>query len=461
VSAEVSASPADRERSSLDKVRALQHTLYRAAKADPGRRFHTLMDKIWRRDVLMRAWVAVRRNDGAPGIDKTTLGQVELYGVVRLLDELTTELKEGRYRPLPARRVFIPKPGQPGQQRPLSIPAVRDRIVQAACKIVLEPIFEADMMDCSFGFRPKRSVHDALQVVIDEAWRGRRWVVETDIANCFEAIPKDKLIQAIQERVCDQSVLTLLRVMLHAGVMTDGVVRHPVTGCPQGGVISPLLCNVYLHRIDRVWNVREHGVLVRFADDAVVMCATRQQAQAALERLRALLADLGLEPKEAKTRIVHLTEGGEGLDFLGFHHRQVRSRGIHGKRGITFLARWPTDKAMQHARDRIRQLTARSRLLLPVDMVVQELNWFLRGWANFFRYGHSTIRLGKLRHYALERLAIFVGKRHKRGRRFGIAVVAYLSPDQCGLVSLHGIVVAPRANKPWREKPNAGGERRR
>jgi retron-type reverse transcriptase len=170
----------------LDPVRALQHALYRAAKADPGRRFHALRDKVYRRDVLWRAWVAVRRNNGAPGIDKTTLAQVEQYGVSRLLDELASELREGRWRPLPTRRVFIPKPGTT-EQRPLSIPAVRDRIVQAAVKIVLEPIFEADMLACSFGFRPKRSVHDALQVLVDESWQGRRWVVETDIANCLEA----------------------------------------------------------------------------------------------------------------------------------------------------------------------------------------------------------------------------------------------------------------------------------
>jgi RNA-directed DNA polymerase len=159
------------------------------------------------------------------------------------------------------------------------------------------------------------------------------------------------------------------------------------------------MCNVYLNQIDRVWSVREHGVLVRFADDAVVMCATREQAEAALARLRRLLADLGLEPKEAKTRIVHLTEGGPGLDFLGFHHRLVRSRGIRDGRGYLFVARWPSDKAMQHARDRIRQLTQRSRLLLPVEAVVEDLNRFLRGWAGFFRYGHSTVRFGKIRHY--------------------------------------------------------------
>ena len=170
-----------------DPVRALQHALYRAAKADPGRRFHALHDKVHRRDVLCPvAWVAVRSNNGAPSIDKITLAQVEEYGVDRLLGELASELKEGRYRPLPARRVYIPKPGVRDEQRPLSIPPVRDRIVQAALKIVLEPVFEADFLPVSFGFRPRRSAHDALQVLIDECWRGRRWVVETDIANCLD-----------------------------------------------------------------------------------------------------------------------------------------------------------------------------------------------------------------------------------------------------------------------------------
>ena len=246
----VSASPTVGGGSPSDPVRALQHALYRAAKADPGRRFHSLRDKVFRRDVLWRAWVEVRRNRGAAGIDHTTLAMVEEYGVVRLLDEVAAELREGRYRPLAARRVFIPKPGSV-ERRPLSIPTVRDRVVQAAFKIVLEPIFEADMLDCSFGFRPRRSAHDALQVLIDECWRGRRWVVETDIANCFEAIPHDRLMQAVEERVSDQGVLKLLRSMLRAGVMEDGSVRRSVTGTPQGGVVSPLLANIYLHRLDR------------------------------------------------------------------------------------------------------------------------------------------------------------------------------------------------------------------
>src|ERR671931_1506587 len=236
-----------------DRVRELQRTLYGAAKADPGRRFHALYDKVFRRDVLERAWGQVRANRGAAGIDRTTIADVEQYGVARLLDELAADLKDGRWRPLPARRVFIPKPGRPGEQRPLSIPAVRDRIVQAAVKTVIEPIFEADMLECSFGFRPGRSAHDALQVVVDESWRGRRWVVETDIADCFEAIPHDRLMAAIEERIVDRQVLKLLRAMLRAGVMQDRGITRDSAGTPQGGVISPVLANVYLHRLDRCW----------------------------------------------------------------------------------------------------------------------------------------------------------------------------------------------------------------
>jgi len=301
-----------------DRVRELQRTLYRAAKADPGRRFHALHDKVYRRDVLERAWGQVRANRGAAGIDRITLAAVEQYGIDRLLDELAADLKTGSYRPLPARRVFIPKPGSL-ERRPLSIPTVRDRIVQAAVKTVIEPLFEADFQPCSFGFRPKRSAHDALQLILDECFRGRRWVVETDIANCFEAIPHDRLMAAVEERIVDRNLLKLLRALLRAGVMEKGAVRRSVSGTPQGGVISPLLCNVYLHRLDRDWQTRGQGVLVRYADDLVVMCRTEREARQALAALRVLLSELGLEPKQAKTRIVQLREGGEGFDFLGFH----------------------------------------------------------------------------------------------------------------------------------------------
>jgi RNA-directed DNA polymerase len=401
----------------------------------------------------------VRRNSGAAGIDRVTLAMVEEYGVGRLLDELAAELREGRYRPSPARRVFIPKPGS-RERRPLSIPTVRDRVVQAATKIVLEPIFEADMLDCSFGFRPRRSAHDALQVLIDECWQGRRWVVETDIASCFEAIPHDRLMTAVEERVSDQGVLKLVRSMLRAGVMDEGSVRRPVTGTPQGGVVSPLLANIYLHRVDRSWDVARHGVLARYADDLVVMCRSRGQAEAALEQLRVLLAGLGLEPKPAKTRIVHLQVGGEGFDFLGFHHRLVRSQGRLGKAGVTFLARWPAKKAMQHARQRVRELTDRSRLLLPVDWVTEHVNRFLRGWVAYFRYGNSADQFDKINGYARMRLAWFITRRHRRSREFGWYVLRH-GRDRPALLDLTGTVAAPRPFRDWRGRSNAGGERRR
>jgi RNA-directed DNA polymerase len=434
----------------------LQHALYRAAKADPNRRFHALFDKVHRRDVLERAWQDVRRNRGAAGIDRVTLAEVEECGVARLLDELAAELKDQRYRPLPARRVFIPKPGTT-EQRPLSIPSVRDRIVQAAAKIVLEPIFEADMLDCSFGFRPRRSAHDALQVLIDESWKGRRWVLETDIANCFEAIPHSGLMQAIEERICDRAILSLLRSVLRAGVMEARSLRRGVAGAPQGGVISPVLCNVYLHRLDRAWSTEQHGVLVRYADDALVMCDTREQAEAALERLTGLLAELGLEPKAAKTRIVHLAEGEDGFDFLGFHHRLVRGwtpKSAH----LTFLARWPARKAVQRARDRIRELTGRKWLWMPVEDIVRDLNMFLRGWAGYFRYGNSARVLGQIRNFAFMRLAIWMSKKGNRRRAWGWGIKQLLlSPNQLGLISLDGTVIPPRPFRDWRGK----AERRR
>ncbi len=430
-----------------DKVRELQRTLYRAAKADPGRRFHALYDKVHRRDVLERAWGLVRRNRGAAGIDRTTIADVEQHGVDRLLDELAADLKDGSYRSLPARRVFIAKSAS-RERRPLSIPAVRDRVVQAALKIVIEPIFEADFLPCSFGFRPRRSAHDALQVLVDEAWRGRRWVVETDISSCFEAIPHDRLMAAVEERISDRHVLKLLRALLRTGVMEDGALRRSVTGTPQGGVISPVLCNVYLHRLDREWQTRGHGALCRYADDLVAMCKTRREAEAALGALTAILADLGLEPKQAKTRIVHLREGGEGLDFLGFHHRWVRARDPR-HRHVAFLARWPSRKAMRHARDRVRELTARDRLRWPVEQIVGDLNRFLRGWAGYFRYGNSTVQFDTITRHADTRLALLIAKRHQQHRRFGWQALAS-RPDRLGLISLDGTIVAPRPNRPWR-----------
>jgi group II intron reverse transcriptase/maturase len=434
---------------SKDKARELQRTLYRAAKADPKRRFHALYDKIYRRDVLERAWELVRANRGAAGIDRKTIADVERYGASRLLDELAAELEDGSWRPLPARRVLIPKPGSKGERRPLSIPAVRDRIVQAATKIVIEPIFEADFMPCSFGFRPKRSAHDALQVLLDESWRGARWVAESDIADCFSAIPHSGLMAAIEERIADRHVLKLLRAMLRAGAMEEEAVSRSATGAPQGGVLSPCLANVYLHRLDRCWVDRGAGVLVRYADDLLAMCRTRREAEGALCALTDILAELGLALKPAKTRIVHLQEGGEGLDFLGFHHRWVRGR-TPRSRHLCFLARWPSRQAMQHARDRIGEITDRRRLLVGVDDVVRDVNRFLRGWVGYFRYGNSARSFDKITFHAVMRLSGFVAKRHKRSTRYGWWVVARQSPDRLGLINLNGTVVAPRPNRPWR-----------
>jgi RNA-directed DNA polymerase len=275
-----------------DRVRELQRTLYRAAKADPGRRFHALYDKVSRRDVLGRAWELVRANKGAAGIDRQTIADVEQYGVSRLLEELAADLRDGRWRPLPARRVFIPKPGRE-ELRPLSIPTVRDRVVGAAVKLVIEPVFEADFLACSFGFRPKRSQHDALQVLIDQSWKGRRWALETDIANCFEAIPHSGLMSAIEERVSDRHLLKLLRAMLRAGVMQDGAVHRDVTGTPQGGVLSPVLANVYLHRLDRQWAKRGTGVLVRYADDRVQRTLKEDRCRRSDQLMRCCMRDGG------------------------------------------------------------------------------------------------------------------------------------------------------------------------
>ena len=411
--------------------------------------------------MLERAWELVRANKGAAGIDRQTIADVERYGVAKLLDELAADLRDGRWRPLPARRVFIAKPGRE-ELRALSIPAVRDRIVQSAVKLVIEPVFEADFLACSFGFRPKRSQHDALQVLIDQSWKGRRWVLESDIANCFEAIPHSGLMSAIEERVSDRHLLKLLRAMLRAGVMADGAVHRDVTGTPQGGVLSPVLCNVYLHRLDRQWTTRGQGVLARFADDLVVMCHTKREAEAALSALRSILAEMGLEPKAAKTRIMHLQDGGEGLDFLGFHHRRVR--GEHRYRHLRFLARSPSREAMQRARNRIREITDSKRLRDPVEVIVQELNRFLRGWANYFRYGNSRLHFTRITTYALRRLALFVAKRHKRKSGYGMTVVAFVSPNRVGLINLDGFVVTPSPFRDWRVKrgkPNAGGEGRR
>jgi RNA-directed DNA polymerase len=406
--------PSGANNAEQDKVRELQVRLYLAAKQSPGRRFHALWDRIHRRDVLERAWQQVRANRGSAGVDRITITQIEESGVDAFLDGLEVELREQRYRPVPVRRVHIPKPGR-SETRPLGIPAVKDRVVQAACKLVIEPIFEADFRGCSFGFRPKRSAHDAMEVIRREVMRGRRWVIDADIGGFFDALDREILMQLVCERISDRRVLKLLGSWLRAGVLEGATLTHPQTGTPQGGVISPLLANVYLNALDRAWEDRhgQLGVLVRYADDLVILCRTTSQAQAAMNELRALLAELGLRLAEAKTRLVCVNEDREGFDFLGYHHRMVDS---FSKPGCRFMARWPSARATQAARQRIRELTDRRLLLLSPEDVVASLNRFLIGWGGYFRYGNSTRQFDKIDRYALDRVARFLGARHHKRR---------------------------------------------
>lgn len=397
-----------------DKVRELQVKLYLAAKRSPSRRFHALWDRIHRRDVLERAWQQVRENRGAAGVDRITIAQIEEEGVQAFLDELQDELREERYRPSPARRVYIPKPGR-SEQRPLGIPRIKDRVAQTAAKLVVEPVFEADFRGCSFGFRPKRSAHQALDQIKREVMRGRRWVIDADIRGFFDALDPEILDSLLRERISDRRVLKLLRSWLRAGVLEGTTLTRPEVGSPQGSPISPLLANVYLNALDRAWEDRHGalGVLVRYCDDLLILCRTRAQAEAAMAELRALLAELRLELAEDKTRIVCVNDQGVGFDFLGFHHRMVES---FSKPGARFLARWPSARAMQAARQKISELTDRRLLLLPLEDIVANLNRFLTGWAGYFRRGNSTTQFHKLDRYVAERLARWIGKRHKARR---------------------------------------------
>ena len=312
----------------VDRVRALQRVLYRCAKQDRDRRFHAVYDKVARSDVLWRAWGEVRANRGAAGVDGVTIDDVIGSGVGDFLDELAARLRAGTYRPRPLRRVHIPKPGRPNQLRPLGIPTVADRVVMAAARIVLEPIFEADLLPTSYGFRPGLSAHHALEMVRRTVtWRGKVWVLDADIRSCFDEIDHDALVAQIERRVCDRRMVKLLRGWLRAGVFEDGIVSAIEAGTPQGSPISPLLANIALHVLDEAWQGggQRLGVLVRYADDLVVLCATGEQAEQARELVAAVLDGLGLRLHPEKTRIAHLARGAQGFVFLGFEHRMRES----------------------------------------------------------------------------------------------------------------------------------------
>jgi RNA-directed DNA polymerase len=390
----------------MDQARKLQRTLYRGAKQQPARRFTLLYDKVCRQDILQEAWQRVKSNRGAAGVDQVDIDAIRDYGEARFLSELEQELRSRQYRVAWVRRVHIPKPGQPGKTRPLGIPTVKDRVVQMAVKLVIEPLFEADFRPCSFGFRPKKTPRMALRTIVQSINEGYTFVVDVDLKSYFDTIAHELLMEFVERRVGDIQVLRLIRAWLKAGVLEEGKVTHPVRGSPQGGVISPTLSNIFLHEVDRQWCGSDGFALgqvrlVRYADDMVLLARTEKQARAAWEQLQAQFAALNLVVNQEKSRLTTLAEG---FAFLGFEFRKAPGR---------MLYMWPRAKACAHIRQRIREVVRSIPSNGPVGLVVAKLNPVLNGWCTYFRVGNSNRTFHQVDGAARSTLQLWLRRKHR------------------------------------------------
>jgi RNA-directed DNA polymerase len=396
----------------LSRLQDLQRQLYCKSKVEPGYRFYTLWDKVYRWDALEEAWRRVKANKGAGGVDGETIAAIKEAGVEGFLSELQSALKAKTYQPVPVRRTWIEKSS--GGKRPLGIPAVRDRVAQAAVKLVLEPILEAGFQDCSYGFRPQRSAQDAVREVVKSLNWGLVNVVDADIRDFFGQIPQDKLLRVIAQKIADGQILRVLRQWLSAGVMEEGRLRYETTGTPQGGVISPLLANAYLNELDKQWEQKGYAErdgwnahVVRYADDLVIL--TDKTAYRPLETLRKFLGELGLELHPDKTRLVNAN--GESFDFLGFNFRKAWNR----QKTKRFALVLPRTKAQAGIRAKIRELTRYERTV-TVEEVIQDINPAIRGWVNYFRIGNSSAAFNEIRHYIVQKVMRYIRRKQlKRG----------------------------------------------
>lgn len=419
-----------------EKVQELQEKLGYAAKVSKKRRFHALYDKVYRWDVLQEAWRRVKAKKGAGGIDHQTLADIEKIGVDAFLSECQQELLEGKYRPLPVRRQYIPK--KDGKMRPLGIPTVRDRVVQMAVKLVVEPIFEADFKNCSFGFRPKLSAKDALDRVRKACNRKGNWVCDVDIQGYFDNINQEKLMMLVEMRISDKRILKLIRKWLQAGVMEDDCLTRTEKGTPQGGVISPLLSNIYLNVLDLLWEKHgwQHGEMTRYADDLVVVCKTKKSAEEAMKMIKAIMKKLDLTLHPTKTKLVGMWTGEEGFDFLGMHHRKTKAETSKG-RGYITTQQWLTKKAEQHIRDEVKaRLAPPQARMLSLEEHIDFLNPKIRGWKQYYATPYSQLKMAKLDWYIMQRFCRWYAKKTKRRNASGVWYKVYEMLKQQKLLKL-------------------------